>query len=51
MAENKEIKQSPFKSYVVLKDFTLDKSYTRSEKIELNDSKLAQSLIKQKYIK
>jgi hypothetical protein len=49
MAENKEIKQSPFKSYVV-QDFTLDKSYTRSEKIELNDSKLAQ-LIKQKYIK
>jgi hypothetical protein len=33
----------------VLQDFTLDKSYTRSEKIELNDSKLAQSLIKQKY--
>jgi hypothetical protein len=51
MAENKEIKQAPFKSYVVLQDFTLDKSYTRSEKIELNDSKLAQSLIKQKYIK
>jgi hypothetical protein len=47
----KEIKQAPFKSYLVLQDFTLDKSYTRSEKIELNDSKLAQSLIKQKYIK
>jgi hypothetical protein len=51
MAENKEIKQAPFKSYVVLKDFTLDKSYHRSEKIELTNSKLAQSLIKQKYIK
>jgi hypothetical protein len=25
MAENKEIKQAPFKSYVVLQDFTLDK--------------------------
>jgi hypothetical protein len=51
MEKLKEIKQAPFKSYLVLQDFTLDKSYTRSEKIELNDSKLAQSLIKQKYIK
>jgi hypothetical protein len=50
MEKLKEIKQAPFKSYLVLQDFTLDKSYTRSEKIELNDSKLAQSL-KQKYIK
>jgi hypothetical protein len=51
MAEKKEIKQNPYKSYVVLQDFTLDKSYHRGGKIELNDSKLAQSLIKQKYIK
>jgi hypothetical protein len=46
----KKIKQAPFKSYVVLQDFTLDKSYTRAKR-RLNDSKLAQSLIKQKYIK
>jgi hypothetical protein len=32
MAENKEIKQAPFKSYVVLQDFTLDKSYTRAKR-------------------
>jgi hypothetical protein len=49
MAENKEIKQHHLKAMWC--KITLDKSYTRSEKIELNDSKLAQSLIKQKYIK
>lgn len=51
MEQKKEIKQLPFKSYVVLQDFTLDKSYTRGETIELNNTKVAQSLIKQKYIK
>jgi hypothetical protein len=43
MAENKEIKQAPFKCGASASRFY--KSYTRSEKIELNDSKLAQSLI------
>ena len=51
MAEKKEIKQNPYRSYVVLQDFTLDKSYTRGETIDLNNTKVAQSLIKQKYIK
>lgn len=51
MAEEKTIKEKPYKKYVVLKDFTLDKSYVRGATIELNDVKLAQSLINQKYIK
>lgn len=51
MAKEKEIKQTPYRSYVVLQDFTLDKSYTRGGTIELNNTKVAQSLIKQKYIK
>ena len=51
MAKEKEIKQTPYKSYMVLKDFTLDKSYARGTAIELNNTKVAQSLIKQKYIK
>ena len=51
MAKKKEIKQNPFKSYMVLKDFTLDKSYTRGETIEINNTKVAQTLINQKYIK
>ena len=51
MAQEKEIKQAPFKKYMVLKDFTLDKSYTRGVTIELNNSKVAQKLINQKYIK
>ena len=51
MAKKKEIKQNPFKSYMVLKDFTLDKSYYRGEMIGTNNLKLAQTLINQKYIK
>jgi hypothetical protein len=51
MAKEKEIKQTPYKSYMVLQDFTLDKSYQRGETIETNNPKVAQSLIKQKYIK
>lgn len=38
------------KNYVVLKDFTLDKSYTRGETIAL-EAKVAKTLINQKYIK
>ena len=51
MEQKKEIKQPPFKSYVVIKDFTLDKSYTRGSIVEINNSKVAQTLLNQKYIK
>ena len=51
MAKEKEIKQTPYKSYMVIKDFTLDKSYMRGEIIGTNNLKLAQTLINQKYIK
>lgn len=51
MADEKIIKEKPYKKYVVLKDFTLDKSYQRGATISLNDEKVAQSLINQKYIK
>ena len=44
MDKKKEIKQIPFRKYTVLKDFTLDKSYTRGSIIELNNSKTEQTL-------
>ena len=49
--EHKVLKPVKTSKHIVLKDFTLDKLYKRSETIELADGKAKKELIKHKYIK